>query len=101
MSTRRTSPVGARAGLVRTLTLVGVLACGLQTISATLQQRSFETPNTSTETAETLVRSGEYALGPLSEFPGSPRAYQLPGEPLYLAAGFLLLPPAAWRYLHV
>ena len=66
----------------------------LQVVSATLRPQGFETPNTATWTARTLVERGEFASGNF-------RAYHLPVEPLYLAAGFTMLPAGGWRYLHV
>jgi hypothetical protein len=66
----------------------------LQIASATVRSDGFETPNTATWIARTLVDRGEFAAG-------DRRAYHLPAEPLYLAAGFALLPAGAWRYLHV
>lgn len=74
--------------------LLRVAACCLvlQTVSASLQTRDLRTFSTSV--AEQFVRSGELGWGPL-------RAYVLPGEALYLAAGFQVLPASMWRYLHV
>ena len=66
----------------------------VQSLSATLQDRSFETPNAATWLAQTLARDGQFAYGDL-------RALQLPGESLYLAAGFTALPEHLWPYLHV
>lgn len=62
--------------------------------SASLRDRSFETPNAATWIARTLVEQGEFANGGL-------RAYHLPAEPLYLATGFAILPESLWRYLHI
>jgi hypothetical protein len=66
----------------------------VQMLSATLQNRSLETPNAATWLAQTLVTEGRYAYGDL-------RALQLPGESIYLAAGFTAVPEPLWRYLHV
>ena len=78
----------------RSLLIVAVGCLLVQTLSATLQERSLETPNTSEWIARTIVNDGEFASGSL-------RAYHLPGEPLYLALGFAVVPDALHRYLHV
>ena len=77
-----------------TLLIVAAVCLLVQTSSATLQARSLETPNTSAWIARTIVEDGKFASGAL-------RAYHLPGEPLYLAAGFAVLPESLHRYLHV
>jgi hypothetical protein len=66
----------------------------VQMLSATLQERSLETPNAATWLAQSLARDGQFAYGEL-------RALQLPGESLYLAGGFMVLPQQLWPYLHV
>jgi hypothetical protein len=43
-----------------------------------------------------LVGGSDGASAPVAR-----RAFQLPGEPLYLAAGFLVVPPSLQRFLHV
>ena len=74
--------------------IVVVASCALvQLLSATWMVRDYTTPNVSREIAEQLVATGEYANG-------DARAYQLPGEPLLIAAG-LHLPSALRPYLHV
>ena len=78
----------------RVLTVVMLSCLAVQIGSATLQQRSFQTPNSATMIARSLVSKGELEVVGL-------RAWQLPAEPLYLAAGFALLPEPVWRYLHV
>jgi lipopolysaccharide/colanic/teichoic acid biosynthesis glycosyltransferase len=78
----------------RALGLVLGFCLLIQLTSATWPSRSFETPNESTAIARTLVQDGVFASG-------EARAYQLPGEPLYLAAGMRLMPSALWPYLHV
>lgn len=79
----------------RRILLVVLLSCLMvQIVSATVQQRSFETPNSATMIARSLVDKGEFEVVGL-------RAWQLPAEPLYLAAGFTVLPESLWRYLHV
>jgi lipopolysaccharide/colanic/teichoic acid biosynthesis glycosyltransferase len=79
---------------IQTLLIVAAMCLLVQTLSATLQARSLETPNTSAWIARTIVEDGRFASGAL-------RAYHLPGEPLYLAAGFAVLPESFQRYLHV
>lgn len=91
--------------------LIGVaLWCSsLQIASAMFSARSLESPNASAQIARNLVQRGEYSVpawtvlrGPAAVGDRAPlRAYQLPGEPLYLALGFRALPDAALRYLHV
>jgi hypothetical protein len=84
-----------------------VIACAiLQTVSATFFVRNFETPNVSTRIATNLAAGRGYVVWTAVEpeviaAHGPLRAYQLPGEPLYLAAGFKLLPRTWHRYLHV
>lgn len=80
--------------MLRVVGGVAAVCLLLQIASATVRSGGFETPNTATWIARTLVDRGEFAAG-------DRRAYHLPAEPLYLAAGFALLPPGAWRYLHV
>lgn len=63
-------------------------------MSATLQERRFETPNAATWLAQNLVSRGEFAFSGL-------RALQLPGESLYLAAAFKTFPEKVWPYIHV
>ena len=88
--------VRTQSGRTTLLVVGGVAAVCLvlQGMSATARQQGFETPNTATWIARTLAQSGEFSSG-------DRRAYHLPVEPLYLAAGFTMLPPGAWRYLHV
>ena len=88
--------VRTQSGRTTLLVVGGVAAVCLllQVMSATVRQQEFETPNTATWIARTLAQSGEFSSG-------DRRAYHLPVEPLYLAAGFTMLPPGAWRYLHV
>jgi hypothetical protein len=73
--------------------LIGVCLAA-QVASAAWVPRSFETPNESTTLARQLVASGELVVG-------GARAYQLPGEPLYLAVAFRYLPAGLWPYVHV
>jgi hypothetical protein len=73
---------------------VAASCCILQIVSATLQTRSFETPNSAVMIARSLAGSGEFSVAGL-------RAFQLPAEPLYLAAGFRFVPHVLWPYLHL
>jgi hypothetical protein len=78
----------------RVLLIVLTSCLAVQIVSATVQRRSFETPNSATMIARSMVAKGEFEVAGL-------RAWQLPAEPLYLAAGLAALPDALWRYLHV
>jgi hypothetical protein len=88
---------------------VTALCLVLQILSATFFPRDLQTPNSSTQIAHALASEGRFAVdawhrlrGPNAPIPDQPlRAFQLPGEPLYLAAGFTAVPRVAWRYLHV
>jgi hypothetical protein len=80
----------------RVLTIVAALCLLVQVAAATFVVRDVESPNAAADIARTFVRRGEYVY----QDAGS-RAYHMPGEPLYLAAGFRTLPAPAWRYLHV
>src|SRR5437016_13166250 len=79
------------------LLVVGLVCLATEMSSATWLVRDFETPNASTRIARHLVETGEYGT------PGamSLRAFQLPGEPFYLAAGLRILPVPQQRYLHL
>jgi len=85
-----------RALPLRVLAFVAV-ACGvIQIGSAACVVRDFETPNASAAIGRSL------ALGHGYRYPANGAlAYHLPGEPLYLAAAFRVLPERAWRYIHV
>jgi len=90
----------------KALAVVAGVCLIAQIASAAWIARTFETPNASSQIARHLAATGEFAATDATQPGGAatletPRAYQLPGEPLYLAAGFRLLPQAAWRYLHV
>jgi len=99
---RASSPITSRAVLLWTL-----LACAIiQTASATFFVGDFETPNVSTRIATNLAADRGYVVWTTAEpevlaAHGPLRAYQLPGEPLYLAAAFRFLPQAWHAYLHV
>ncbi len=88
--------------------MVAVTCLAVQIASATFGRQTFDTPNASTAIARHLVERGEYAVRawyrPLDAGPADAhllRAFQLPGEPLYLAAGLALIPAPLQRYLHV
>jgi hypothetical protein len=76
------------------LGIVAAACLSLQVASASVQQRSFETPNSASLIARSLVADGEFQIV-------GRRAWQLPAEPLFLAAGFSVLPASLWPYLHV
>jgi hypothetical protein len=94
---------------VRPLAFVATICVAGQVLSATFWQRSLETPNASTQIARNLATAGRFGVqawhrlrGPNGVVPAEPlRAFQLPGEPLYLAAGFRVLPESLWPYLHL
>ena len=80
-----------------------------QALSAAFAVRSFESPNTASLIAGQLAETGRYevpnwyraqdanagaAAAPL-------RAYHLPGEVIYLASAFRVVPRALWPFLHV
>ena len=98
---------GARVGRpVRLLVVFASLAFVLHTTVAGLTGRSLETPNASTRIAERLAATGVYELAWTEETPSgtaasSLRAYVLPGEALYLAAAFRVLPLSLRRFIHV
>jgi hypothetical protein len=81
----------------------------LQIVSATWLVSDFDTPNASTTVARSLATGGRYAVtvggrlwGPSSPHASDPlRYFVLPGEPLYLAASFKLLPEPLHRYIHL
>jgi hypothetical protein len=104
---RRTSIRRAMSATRPTLLLWVIAACALlQTASATYFVHDFETPNVSTRVAANLAAGRGYVVWTPDEpeviaAHGPLRAYQLPGEPLYLAAGFRLLPRSWHPYLHV
>ncbi|HYN10687.1 MAG TPA: hypothetical protein VES67_25105 [Vicinamibacterales bacterium] len=80
----------------------------LQLASATLQTRDYSSPNAATMIARALVDRGEFAAHawPRNAKTASGgeeplRAFHLPAEPLLLATGLRVLPPALLPYLHV
>ena len=75
---------------------MAILCLLVQTGSATFQTRDVESPNAAAAIARTLAHDGEFVFRPSGS-----HAFHLPGEPLYLAAAFRLLPENAWPYLHV
>lgn len=89
--------------------LIVLLALLTQALSATFLVTEFFTPNASTAIARQFAATGEMRTelfwvrlrGPYPPPAGPLRMFHLPGEPLYLAGGFRLLPTAAERYLHV
>ncbi len=98
-----------RVALANHLVLVGVLCGIIQIISATWLVTWHDTPNASLKIARNILQDGRYeggywALlrGP-SVQPGrdEPRFFQLPGEALYLAFWFRILPEKMQRYVHV
>ena len=100
---------GASTSARRVVWLIAVLAVLTQSLSATFLVKEFTTPNAATDIARHLVDTGEMRTenfwtrlrGPYPPPTEPLRMFHLPGEPLYLAAGFKLLPTATDRYLHV
>jgi hypothetical protein len=78
----------------RPVIAISVLCAVVQIASATVQQRTFESPNMAAEMARSLAERGTFEVA-------GRRAYQLPGESWYLALGFAVLPDHLHRYLHV
>ena len=76
----------------RVIVIVAAMGAVVQLASATVQRRDLRTMHT--VVARNLVEDGRLSVAGW-------RAYVLPGEAMYLAAGFGLLPEALWRYLHV
>src|ERR1700754_3823992 len=95
---------------VRTLLAVFLLTLVIQVLvaSCVAGPEALWTPNASTSIAHNLSRHGTFEggwwhrlRGPgASADAGFPKMFHLPGEPLYLAAGFTLLPEVLYRYLH-
>src|SRR6185503_19533602 len=88
--------------------LVAALCLAVQLISATVLVRDFHSPNAATMIATSVAERGAFAVHAWPRTARTPagdeeplRAYQLPAEPLFLAAGFRLLPGALTPYLHV
>lgn len=91
---------------------VGAIAAAVvasQTASARWLVSEFETPNASTQAARSLVSRGRLATsggerlwGPNALSTDEPlRFFVLPGEPLYLAAAFVVVPQRLLRFIHV
>jgi hypothetical protein len=99
---------GQTGGLRRTILAVALFCAMVQAVSATWVVKEFDTPNHSTMIARNLAKYGTYfspwtvkLKGPVQD-PGSVlRRFILPGEPLFLAALFRLLPERLHRYIHV
>lgn len=98
-----------RSVALRSVALVALLTALLQTAGATWLVSDYASPNFADGIARELVTRGDYAVDvwyPILEGPPPAkswrlRAFQLPAEPLYLAAGFRFLPAGAHPYLHV
>jgi hypothetical protein len=88
---------------------IAFFCIALQIWSATWLVKDFDTPNASTIVARSLVARGRYAVafGGRLWGPTSPHArdslsyYVLPGEPLYLAASFKIVPERLHPYIHL
>lgn len=92
----------------RPLLLIAFLSLTSQIVSATWLVSNPTSPNASAVLASSIVERGEFAVRAWPRTAKTPsgaeeplRAYHLPAEPLYLAAGFRFLPSALRRYLHV
>ncbi len=93
---------------VRGALLAAVVLCTVvQLASASFWVRQFDSPNTATAIARNLSARGRYEGGspriwrPYSEPSDRFQWFQLPGEPLYLAGVWRLLPEPLHRYAHV
>ena len=80
----------------------------LQVIAALWWVNEFESPNAATRIAESLAQTGNYLAdfgwrlrGGESTDLSPLRMFHQPGEVLYQAAGFKLLPNVLWRFLHL
>lgn len=88
---------------------VGGFCAIVQIASAIFLVRGFDTPNFATRIARNLAATGEFSGGEWWRLKGpnppagqpAMRAFHLPGEPLYLAAGLRVLPESCHRFLHV
>jgi hypothetical protein len=96
-------------GFRRRFASIAFLCITLQIASATWLVKDFDTPNASTIVARSLVARGRYAVafGERLWGPSSPQArdslsyFVLPGEPLYLAASFEIVPERLHPYIHL
>lgn len=88
---------------------LAIVVIASQAASARWLVDDFETPNASTQAARSLATTGRYATnggerlwGPNAPSTEEPlRFFVLPGEPLYLAAAFVIVPRSLLRFLHV
>jgi len=93
----------------RRFAAIAALSVALQLASATWLVSDFDTPNASTTVARSLATGGRYAVADGGRLwgPSSPHArdslryFVLPGEPLYLAASFKVLPEPLHHYIHL
>ena len=92
----------------KVLVFIAGLCLATQLVSATFLVSNPTSPNAAAVLASSIVERGEFAVRawPRTAKTASGaeeplRAYHLPAEPLYLAAGFRFLPPTLSRYLHV
>ena len=90
------------------LVFIAGLCLATQLVSATYFVSNPTSPNAAAVLASSIVERGEFAVRAWPRTAKTPsgaeeplRAYHLPAEPLYLAAGFRFLPPTLSRYLHV
>lgn len=94
---------------MRSVAQVALLTALLQIAAATWIVSDYASPNVADGIARNLTEHGEYAYdiwyptldGPAPALSWHVRAFQLPSEPLYLAAAFRFLPARAHPYLHV
>jgi hypothetical protein len=88
---------------------IAVVIVASQAASARWLVSDFETPNASTQAARSLASTGRLATnggerlwGPNALSTDEPlRFFVLPGEPLYLAAAFVVVPQRLLRFIHV
>ncbi len=98
----------SRRGRISPVAAAGICCLAVQLAAATWLVQNFQASNISTEIALNLLATGRYEggqtklKGPYTDAnPGFFRRYHLPGEPLYLATVFRVLPQEARRYAHV
>jgi hypothetical protein len=92
----------------RAVTWAAMFCCAIQLVSATFFVRHFGTPNASMQIAKYLIETGKYqggfweiVKGPNAQRDGEPKAFQLPGQALFVAFLLRFVPQPLHRYAHV
>jgi len=88
------------------LAIIATLSVATQVAAANWWVHVYKTPNASSLIAKNWLASGVYWGGSERMWASGQgahivRAFQLPGEPLFLAAAFGVLPESAHKYVHV